>query len=557
MEDVTSFFQEVHETFTIYVVEQHFVIGRGREYFNSFIGKENYLSTNTHVQKRIHKILDYIAKKVPPVAELIEMCFMSNKSVGLKDAINALIKLFSVHEHQAAGPEVIDPILIQEGQILPILLSQLISLHRRSILQPRIIILLKDNNFDRAKKLLSDCPSGINVKMIRNSGECEIYKVINKGTNSVDKFIEAYARQCFSTCSNTPRDVLLNNEWDENSLIKTYSPAIFRIRTKLINDEKFVVRDDIDAVLKMIEMEQLSGENQKLLNSFHCMIRLFKVFCYDYGGNDLKIAQKIADELDNELLLAHVYRFSHFFTNSRKEKQELLMQAYKIFSKNSIEDHAIYCMNNSLIHQFSMDNISIRDFRKMQEMAVSNVPGLVGMSHIFNNIGVAHLLTANPEEAIDCFTKGLDYAKDRPVQKMVLLSNRLMAKAYASEPISDTEIEQTVSRLFDSLGRSSLSFNVSHFAMNILSVAFMKNAALAKELQYKYPFQNLVQRGLDTNIMGSGSIIRQMESLASKYPDFSMLNSLRLPNERTSISGIRLDYIERYGFNPFFHNIWL
>jgi len=557
MEDVTNFFQEVHETFTIYVVEQHFVIGRGREYFSSFIGKENYLSTNTHVQKRIHKILDYIEKRVPPVAELIEMCFLQEKTVGLKDAVNALIKLFSVHEHQAAGPEVIDPILIQEGQILPVLLSQLISLHRRSILQPRIIILLKDNNFKRAREILSDCPSGINVKMIRNSGECEIYKIINKGTDSIDKFIEAYARQCFSTCSNTPRRVLLNDEWDENSLIKTYSPMLFKIRTKLINDEKLDVRDDIDTLLRMMELEQSSGEDQKLLNSFHCMTRLFKVFCYDYGGNDLKIAREIANELNNDLLLAHVYRFSHFFANSRKEKQELLMQAYKIFSENNIEDHAIYCMNNSLIHQFSMDHISIRDFRQMQETAISNVPGLVGMSHIFNNIGVAHLLTANPEEAIDCFTKGLDYAKDRPVQKMVLLSNRLMAKAYASEPISDTEIEQTVSRLFDSLGRSSLPFNVSHFAMNILAVAYMQNVALAKELLHQYPFQNLVQRGLDTNIMGSGSIIRQMESLSSKYPDFSMLDNLRLPRERTSISGIRLDYIERYGFNPFFHNIWL
>lgn len=557
MEDVTGFFQEVHENFTIYVVEQRFVIGRGREYFNSFIGKENYLSTNAHVQKRIHKILDYIAKRVPPVAELIEMCFLRTKSVGLKDVINALIKLFSSHEHQAAGPEVIDPILIQEGQVLPVLLSQLITLHRRSILQPRIIILLKDNDFERAKKLLSNCPSGINVKMIRNSGECEIYKVINKGTDSVDKFIDAYARQCFSTCSNTPRKVLLNNEWEENSLIRTYSPTMFRIRAKLINNEKFDVRDDIDAILNRMELEQLSGEDQKLLNSFHCMTRLFKVFCYDYGGKDLKIAWDIANEMDDELLLAHVYRFSHFFAHSRKEKQTLLMQAYDIFSKNNIEDHAIYCMNNSLIHQFSMDYISIRDFRKMQEIAVSNVPGLVGMSHIFNNIGVAHLLTANPEEAINCFTKGLDYAKDRPVQKMALLSNRLMAKAYASETISDTEIEQTVSRLFDSLGRSSLPFNVSHFAMNILSVAFMQNPALAEELLHKYPFQDLVQRGLDTNIMGSGSIIRQMESLASKYPDFSMPDNLRLPHERTSISGIRLDYIERYGFNPFFHNIWL
>lgn len=556
MDDITDFFREVEESFTVYVVEQSFVIGRGHEYFKSFVGKPNYISSNEHIQKRIYKILDYIEKKIPPVAELVEMCFLKSGTLSIIEIITALTKLFSLHEHQAAGPEVIDPILIQEG-VRQKFLSQLIALHRRSILQPRIIIMLKDDNFDRAKKLLADCPNGINVKMIRNSGQTEFYKVVNKGTADVNDFIDAYSRQCFSTCSHTPRKILYDDQWSENSLIRLYSPMMFQVRTKLINDEKFEVRDDLDWLINAMGAQQAFGEDQKLLKSFECMARLFRVFCYDYGGNDLVVANELANELNNELLQAHVYRFSHFFATSRVEKQEVLMKAQSIFSENKILDHAIYCMNNSLIHQFSMDHISIRDFRKMQETALSNVPGLVGMSHILNNVGVAHLLMGNPEEAIDCFDKGIDYAKDRPTQKMAILSNRLMAKSYFLEPMNDREIIRVTNQLFDSLGRSSLPFNVSHFAMNILSVAFKQNVELAKHIMYDYPIKDLVQRGLNTNIMGSGSIIEQMAVLASKFPEFTMLNELTLPQVRTPISGIRLDYIRRHAFNPFFHNVWL
>lgn len=557
MTDITEFFQEVEDSFTVYVVEQAFVNGRGHEYFHSFVGKENYISSNANIQKRIYKILSYIEQKVPQVAELIEMCFLKKGSLGITEVITALVKLFSVHEHQAAGPEIIDPILIQEGQILQKFLSQLIALHRRSILRPRIIIMLKDNNFDRAKQLLKNCPNGINVKMIRNSGETEIFKVINKGTDNINEFIDAYARQCFSTCSETPRTVLLNDQWAENSLIKRYSPLMFKIRTKLIYDEKFDVRNDLHSIIEQMDMQQVSSADRTLLNSFRCMARLSRVFCYDRGGEDLQIAQDIANEMDNQLLKAHCYRFSHFLPTSRTEKQELLMKAHQIFSENDIEDHAIYCLNNSLIHQFSMDQISIRDFRNMQETALANVPGLVGMSHIMNNVGVAHLLTGNSNEANACFEKGLDYAKDRPIQKMALLSNQLMAQSYAMTKIEEAKIQQVTNQLFDSLGRSSLPFNVSHFAMNILSVAFRQSPELGQYLMHEFPIKELVQRGLDTNIMGSGSIIAQMISLSQKYPQFTMLEELNLPKNRTSVSGIRLDYINRHGFNPFFHNVWL
>lgn len=557
MEEVARFFQELEDSFTVYVVDRSFASGRGREYFESFRGKENYIASNTNIQKRIYKILTFVEQKVPQVSDLVEKCFLRSGSLSITEVITSLVKLFSVHEHQAAGPEVVDPIIIQEGQIFQKFLSQLIALHYKSILRPRIIIILKDDRFERAKKLLEDCPNGMNVKMIRNNGQTEIFKIVNKGTSTPDEFIDAYARQCFSTCSQTPRNIILNDQWAENSLIKAYSPEMFRIRTKLIHDEKSDIESDLDRLIHMLEAQPARSDNQELLASFRCMAHLSRVFCHDQPGQDLAIAKSIAEELDNDLLKAHVFRFSHFFPGTRTEKQEYLEQASQIFSKNNIADHAIYCLNNKLVHQFSMDEIRIRDFRNMEETALSSVPGLVGMSHILISVGVAHLLTGNAEEAADCFTRGLEYAKDRPVQKMVLLSNRLMARSYALEKIEENEIIRTTNQLFDSLGRSSLPFNVSHFAMNILSVAFRQNERFGEELMHSFPIRELVQRGLDTNIMGSGSIIAQMETMAKKYSRFSILEELTLPQERTPITGIRFDYIQRHAFNPFFHNVWL
>lgn len=153
MDEIKEFFKESHEVFMIYVVEQRFVVGRGHEYFKSFQGKENFIQDNLTIKKRINKILSWLGKKIPDISDLIKDCFNINPIAGITDAVAALCKLFSVQEHQAAGPDVIDPILIKEENIDRKYITQLITLHKSSILQPVIIILLRDNNFDRAKLL--------------------------------------------------------------------------------------------------------------------------------------------------------------------------------------------------------------------------------------------------------------------------------------------------------------------------------------------------------------------------------------------------------------------
>lgn len=114
MDEIKEFFKESHEAFMIYVVEQRFVVGRGHEYFKSFQGKENFIQDNLTIKKRINKILSWLGKKIPDISDLIKDCFNINPIAGITDAVAALCKLFSVQEHQAAGPDVIDPILIKE-----------------------------------------------------------------------------------------------------------------------------------------------------------------------------------------------------------------------------------------------------------------------------------------------------------------------------------------------------------------------------------------------------------------------------------------------------------
>ena len=170
-ENITTFFQESEYGFMVYVVEQRFAVGRGAEYFRSFKGKKNLIDTNHMMKKRISIILRWIQKNVPNVADVIEGIYGYKAPIDLVSIISSFSKLFAVEEHQAAGPEVIDPIIIQEGSVLPKYLNQMIALHKGSILRPAIIILLKDNDFERAKSVLSGCPNGCYLKLIRNSGD--------------------------------------------------------------------------------------------------------------------------------------------------------------------------------------------------------------------------------------------------------------------------------------------------------------------------------------------------------------------------------------------------
>ena len=147
---------------------------------------------------------------------------------------------------------------------------------------PAIIILLQDNDFDRAKKILSECPNGIYIKFIRNKGKCELYKVVNTGAENIIEFINSFSQQCFSTCSNTPHNILLNKEWAENSKIKEYAPRILKYRSDLLCDEKKEIIPFLCECISELEKDlntstSLTSHDIILLKNFLCVAKIYRV----------------------------------------------------------------------------------------------------------------------------------------------------------------------------------------------------------------------------------------------------------------------------------------
>lgn len=558
MQDITSLFYE-EEGFTIYVVEQRFVVGQGKEYFNSFKGKENFISSNAKIKRRIFIILRWIQKNLPNVYDLVEVV-VKPSTINIRDVIVALCTLFTLNEHQAAGPEVLDPIIIEEGKINKKYLSEIITLHQKSVLRPSIIILLKDNDLKRAKDLLARCPNGINVKFIRNNGQHEHFKIINEGASTIEEFLEAYTMQCFSTCSKTKKGVLMSDEWSKNAYIEKYNPIMFQIRSKFLDDEKEDITDEVDALVDSIDPSIYTDTRDGMIaKSILCMSKLFCIYCHDFGGKDIYDALNLATTMDSDILKAHVYRYSHFFPDkSRKEKQDLLFKAEEIFRSYGINDHAIYCKNNALIHQLHMDKFSAKDFIEMQEEAIYNVPGMVGLSHIFNNTGVACLLQGDSDRAIEFFLKGLERANadQRTVQKCALKTNYLIALSYAYENISEKELQKTMDLI-----KNGMQGRVPHLAaiyvMNLVIIAAKQNKSFAEEIINRYFVKQLIQIGLNIPTMSSGQLFLQLQFLETHCKNILPINDFDIPTQLSPVSGRRMDFIINYGFNPMVFNIWL
>lgn len=557
--DVLQFFKENQEGFTVYVVERKFAVLRGNKFFKSYNGSKHYIRNESDMKRTINRILDYVQKSIPNILELIGLASKYPQKADISELLNILLKLFFTNEHQAAGIEVIDPIIIEEESISPLYMSQLISLHKHSTLRPAIIIILKDNNFNRAKEILSTCPHGLNVKLIRNSGETEIIKIINTGAVDIEGFLDAFSRQCFSTCSQTERSILLNNEWSNNIISNEFAPSILKVRSNLLFDEKSEALPIINDIIKSLEGKCDNNIlEEKLVEGFLCVVKLMKVYANDSPGLELKDAYELAKDLENELLLAHVYRYVDYFRNiSRKDKIECLNKAKEIFSNNNIEDHAIYCENNKLIQQFYSQNIKVRDFKKMHEVAIHNVPGLVGMSIICNNVGVAHLYTGNPNAAVEYFDKGLDYSQDRLIQYLGLKCNRLVALDYSLTKIEEREIRTTIGEIIGILGKNEFTFITANYLLNLLTIVLRQIPNSYESIINDYPIFDIVNNAIKINELGSGSLQAQLSSMSSKYSQFNTEKILKVKSPRSTISGIRESYVMDNKYSPTIFNAWL
>ena len=560
MDDIQALFRDHANHFTIYVVEQKFVVGKGFEFFRTYRGKPNYIDTDEMAKSLIAKIHMWIDKK------MIKVGFEGFSPANIVDVVVAFTKLFAAQEHQAAGPNAIDPIIIQEGKVLKKYINQLVNLHKKSTLAPAIIILLKDNDFERAKMLLSECPDGIYVKFIYNTEKTELYKIINTGAENVDEFINSFSQQCFSTCSNTHHDILLNKEWASDSKVRKYAPRLLKYRANLLCDEKNEILTYISDCILELEKELKSPNalplhDVTLLKSFLCVSKIYRVFCNDYGGKDITDALSLAKEMDNEILRAYVYKYAYFFKEkSITEQNECLDEAYRIFVENKMADNAIYCKNNRLIRQFDTSKICARDFADMVGEATGDVPGLVGMSHIFNNAGIAFMMTAQPDLAMEYFDKGTEYAKtsERFVQKVAIACNKMITRSYYNEKIEYSDIEKLLIQIFDGMvSDNKLPFISSRYVMNLLIIAVRQDLNWVKEILKNYAVIDLLNQGIADNSIGSGQLQMQLEYIDQKLPELKLKSICVAPKEVIPVTGKRRDFIQKSGLNPFYFCTWL
>ena len=548
--------------FTVFVVEQRFVVGQGHSYFSKYINTPNFFDSEEKAKTLYDKIIKRIESSLNPISNLISKIICGNYLSSITDIVSALCKLFSVTEHQAAGPDVIDPIIIQEGKVTKRLLTKIINIHRESILRPSIIILLKDNDFERAKDLLSECPDGINVKMIRNSGEISVYKVINCGADDISSFITSFSEQCYSTCANTKIEVLLNSDWVDNPVISSFSPLLFHYRTNLLLDKKDIVKSNLSQTI--VEIKRFHAQSERdifVLKTIECVAKLYRVFCNDYGGQDLLDAHALAKSLENSILLAQVYECADLLPEcSLSEKLDLYDKGYSIFKKHNMEDHAIYCKNNKLIEQFYSDKIDVSEFNDLYVEAISNVPGMVGLTHICNNVGVAFLYCGMPQEAIHAFDQGLEYAnsQQRILQRLALESNKMIAECYAFNIIDENRIRLLVRQIFDGLGLNNLPFLAADFLLNVLSVSFKQNPILGEELIATFPVKELINKAFNVNGLSAAERLMQMQYLETNYPGrFTLLHSCSIPKISNLARGKRKEFIIRYGLSPFDFSTWM
>lgn len=555
--DVEKIFNEHQDTFTIYIVEQSFVNDTGLEYFKQYRGTMNFITSDSVISQHLTTITSWLAKNCPDIVNLVYHLFHRKKIAAIQDIIGIMSQTFTTYNHQAVGPNVIDPIIIQEDCVPIRKITKLISLYEYSILQPTIIILLKNDELKRAKKILEQCPHGMNAKFVKNNLQHKMYKVINVGSENVESFIDSYTSQCFSTCSHTPRGIILCEDWANNSIVDYYTPLMFKIRANFLYDHKNEVRGDINEIVDNLKSYK---DNDVLRKSFLCLALLNRVFCNDNGTHDIIDALNIAKDLNNDILLAHTYRYADFFPNiTHDEQKALLKTAVATFRKNKMLDHAIYSENNSLVLDLYESNIDVKRYKDLAVRATTEVHGLVGTAHIQNNTGVAYLLTGDFEKAIEFFKTGLVFAKreDRILQRLAIQVNILLARAYALDKIQETEIIRQMREIFDSMIITQLPYLASNFVMNLIALSMLNSRQLYNQLINNFPIRKLIKTALNDNIMCSGQLVLQMKTLAQKYTYFSLLNDIDIPSKTTEISGKRRTFIEQYNLNPFVFNVWI
>ncbi len=140
----------------------------------------------------------------------------------------------------------------------------------------------------------------------------------------------------------------------------------------------------------------------------------------------------------------------------------------------------------------------------MLAKARSDVPGLVGMSTIWNNVGVSFLYNSKNSEAIECFEKGLAHQPDN-TKRLGLMCNLLTARHRAGGKISEAEITSAIEYSMLHFGPGPHAFLGANNLINILKVC---DKNLARDMVERHPVKEVISQGLESNL-GSSRLHQQ------------------------------------------------
>lgn len=213
-----------------------------------------------------------------------------------------------------------------------------------------------------------------------------------------------------------------------------------------------------------------------------------------------------------------------------------------------------------LIRQFDFGNIYAKQFSEMLEDAISDVPGLVGMPHLYNNAGIAYMMSAAPDKALELFDKGIEYAPtvDRQVQYFAILCNQMITKSYYGERIEFSSIRRIFTQIFDGMVYNHhLPFISARYIMNLLVIALKENKDWGKELLQQFDIISLFNDGLKNNAIGSGQLLKQLDYVDQKLPQNNIKLQCHVPSRVIETTGRRKKFIEETGLNPFYFFTWL
>ena len=543
---------------TVNIVTYTFRMKYGKKYFEKFLTTPHYMSSSHKLRNYWNKTINLIRTKQTNIIELVQTL---EKSDNIKKSVvfETLSMLLQIIPAIAVNIEVLDPIIIEINKDTLKTASKIVNNFKSSPIRP-IIILLLDKNTSSAviEEILKKLPIDLKVAIHKDSGETEVITVLNNiGADSVEDFMDSYSSQCFCTRCHTKQSILIR-DMKESNIVSILSTLLIKCHSYLLQDNKKSAQEDIKYIHSLLTHSYIESD---LLKMFTCILSLYNVYATDKGGTSILTAINLSRELNNPLMEAFVDRFAHFIPNtSYKEKSEILLKASEIFNKKNVFDHKIYCINNMLTYSFYSESLDTRKFNDLLGEATSNVPGLAGMSILYNNAGTAELYNRNPDIALIRYKEGLDYARanNRPAQRIGLMGNIIITESLLGIKHDSQYFIRGFNDIINMPNTRNLPFIQANGMMNFLASAiFEKNFEAVKEITTSQNFKEVLIRSLRDNEMGTGSLIEQLNVLLKKSQGHLNFDYLKCPSHHSIISGIRHNYISENGFNPAIGNAWL